>query len=85
MEPRSLAVDARVVAEAERFRDELPQLMQKYAGRWIVFHEGQVVSSHATEEEAFVAGLSSPGPDAGHVVAAVREIEDVFVGAPTDL
>ncbi len=87
---RALDVDPlelrqRVLAEGERFRAELPALLPIYGERWVVFRDGKVASAHATEEEAYVAGLEHFGPYGGHVVAIVREVEVVMVGAITAL
>lgn len=85
MTAHAAVVRARVLAEARRFRAMLPELMAEHAERWIVFHEGRVVSTHDTEEEAYVAGLTTPGPEAGHVVAVVRAPEAVVVDSLTTL
>lgn len=74
-------VRQRVLAEAARFRAKLPQLLPRYAERWIVFRNDEVVSVHSGEEEAYVAGLKQFGPDGGHVVALVREPENVVLSA----
>ncbi len=80
-----LALRERVLAEAERFRAALPALLPIYGERWVVFRDGEVASAHATEEEAYVAGLERFGPYGGHVVAVVREAEAVMLGAITAL
>ncbi|TMQ05840.1 MAG: hypothetical protein E6J90_47860 [Deltaproteobacteria bacterium] len=71
----------RVLAEAARFRAKLPQLLPRYADQWVVFRDDEVISAHATEEEAYVAGLKRFGPDGGHVVVVVREPENVVLSA----
>ena len=83
-EPRSGKDDAAwasrydaVLAETLRFRSMLPVLMPEYRDRWVVFREGQVHSDHATEEEAFIAGLDRFGPSGGHIVAVVRPVEPI--------
>lgn len=76
-----LLVRQRVLAEAERFRAKLPQLLPHYAEQWVVFRDDEVISTHATEEEAYVAGLKRFGLDGGHVVAVVREPENVVLSA----
>ena len=76
-----LPVRQRVLAEAARFRAKLPQLLPRYAEQWVVFRDDEVISAHATEEEAYVAGLKRFGPDGGHVVAVVREPENVLLSA----
>ena len=76
-----LPVRQRVLAEAARFRAKLPVLLARYAEQWVVFRDDEVVSTHATQEEAYVAGLDRFGPDGGHVVAVVREPESVVLSA----
>jgi len=76
-----LPVRQRVLAEAARFRAKLPVLLPRYSEQWVVFRDDEVVSAHATEEEAYVAGLDRFGPDGGHVVAVVREPERVILSA----
>jgi len=81
VETSVLPVRQRVLAEAARFRAKLPVLLPRYSGQWVVFRDDEVVSAHATEEEAYVAGLDRFGPDGGHVVAVVREPESVVLSA----
>ena len=76
-----LPVRQRVLAEAARFRAKLPVLLPRYSEQWVVFRDDEVVSAHATEEEAYVAGLDRFGPDGGQVVAVVREPESVILSA----
>lgn len=71
----------RVMAEAARFRAKIPQLLEDYRDMWVVFRDGAVVSAHADEETAYVAGLRQFGPGGGHVVAVVREPEPVLLSA----
>jgi hypothetical protein len=80
-----LAVRDRVLAEAARFRARLPSLLPAYSNRWVVFRDGEVISAHDSEEDAYVAGLERFGPDGGHVVAVVREAEVVILSALTAL
>jgi hypothetical protein len=44
-----------------------------YADRWVVFRDGEVVSVHDSEEEAYRAGLAKFGRQVGHVVAKVAD------------
>lgn len=80
-----LPVRQRVLAEAARLRAKLPQLLPRYAEQWVVFRDNEVISAHATEEEAYVAGLQRFGPHGGHVVAVVREPESVVLSAAVAL
>jgi hypothetical protein len=63
----------RVRQEMRRFEASLPRLMPLYAGRWVVFRDGNVVSVHDTEELAYRAGLETFGRHGGHVIARVAE------------
>ena len=74
-----------VMAEALRFRSMIPTLMPVHRDRWVVFREGQVHSVHATEEEAFVAGLDRFGPLGGHIVAVVRPVEPIALSGTAAL
>jgi hypothetical protein len=80
---RELAAEVRkrVFAEAERFRDRLAELMPQYAGKWVVFRDGDVVSAHESDEEAYLQGLRRFGPDGGQVIAIVSEPEIVVLSA----
>lgn len=63
----------KVLAETERFLAALPELMKQHPGRWVVFRDGQVVSDHATEDEAYRDAVARFGLDGGFVVAPVVE------------
>jgi hypothetical protein len=56
-----------------RFEASLPRLKPLYADRWVVFRDGEVVSVHDSEEEAYRAGLAAFGRQGGHVVAKVAD------------
>ena len=70
-----------VKAESERFYKALPALMEKYHHRWVVFRDGELVSDHATEEEAFKDALGRFGPSGGFVVAPVEDVHATPVTA----
>ena len=70
-----------VFAETMRFRSVLTSLLSRYEGRWVVFRDGEVASSHDTEEQAYIAGLDRFGPEGAHVIALVRESQVVTLGA----
>jgi len=74
-----------VLAETLTFRSMIPALLPDYRDRWVVFREGQVHSIHATEEEAFVAGLDRFGPSGGHIVAVVRPVEPIALSGTAAL
>lgn len=64
-----------VLEETERFEQALPQLLlTTCAGKWVVFKDGSVVSTHDTEAEAYDAGIATCGIDGGHVVAKVAPL-----------
>jgi hypothetical protein len=56
-----------------RFAAALPRLKPQYAGRWVVFKDGEVASAHDSEEAAYRAGLEQFGRLGGQVVARVAE------------
>lgn len=62
-----------VLKETLRFREMLPTLMLCHAGKWVLFKDGQVIGTHATETEAFEAGVSTFGSEGGFVVALVAK------------
>ena len=61
----------RVREEMGRFREALPRLLSELEGRWVVFRDGEVVSVHDDEEQAYIAGMERFGPDGGQVIALV--------------
>lgn len=63
----------RVHEEMRRFKASLPRLKPLYAGRWVVFRDGEVVSVHDSEEDAYRAGLEEFGRQGGHVIARVAD------------
>ncbi len=66
-----LTIAEEVLAETKRFRQELPQLLKRYPGRWVVFKNGAVDSDHPDERSAYRAALEKYGPQGGYVVAPV--------------
>jgi hypothetical protein len=71
----------RVRQEMRRFEASLPRLKPLYADRWVVFRDGDVVSAHDTEEQAYRAGLATFGRHGGHVVAKVADPRTVPLSA----
>ncbi len=61
-----------VLEETIRFHAAMPDLLQAYAGRWVVFREGRVSSTHATEDDAYTAGLLAYGRDETYIVDRVE-------------
>lgn len=62
-----------ILKESQMFREMLPSLLPSYAGKWVLFRDGGVVSVHATETDAYQAGVSKFGVEGGFVVAQVIE------------
>jgi len=56
-----------------RFEASLPRLKPLYADRWVVFRDGEVVSVHDSEEDAYRAGLAKFGRRGGQVIAKVAD------------
>lgn len=68
--------------EMRRFKEALPNLMAgKCAGRWVVFKDGEVKSTHDDEAAAFHAGLEAFGTDGGHLVIQVAEPQVIRLNA----
>jgi hypothetical protein len=70
-ETLELSAAERVKVETERFRAALPELFKKYPGKWVVFHEGKLISVHDTPDQAFEAGLKAFGREGGQVIGQV--------------
>ena len=60
-----------VLEESRRFRAALPNLLERHAGQWVVFSDGQVSSVHADADTAYREGMMRFGPDASYVVDQV--------------
>ena len=71
----------RVREETARFRAALPDLLQKYPGKWVVFRDGQVHSVHESADAAFRAGLEAFGREGSQVIAQVVELPPAPVTA----
>jgi hypothetical protein len=65
--------EQKVREESRRFRAALPGLLDRYAGRWVVFVNGQVAEDCDDEEEAYAAGVRRFGVKGGFVIAQVTE------------
>jgi predicted small secreted protein len=70
-----------VFKEMERFDKALPELQKTHQGQWVVYKGGEITSSHATEEEAYQAGLDAFGRMGGHVVVQVISQEPTPLSA----
>ncbi len=73
----------RVLEESRRFRTRLPELVQQYNGRWVVFLDGDVKGAFDDEEDAYAAAVTKFGVRGGFVIARVdpRVCEPVDVTA----
>jgi len=67
------SIEERVRAESERFHAALPTLTQRYAGRWVIYMDGEVQGDYPTLEAAYRAAIEKYGPDGGFVVGQVVE------------
>lgn len=70
-----------VLKETLKFREMLPTLMLSHAGEWVLFKDERVISAHATEMEAFEAGVSAFGSEGGFVVALVAKTKATLINA----
>jgi hypothetical protein len=72
---KQMGTDAaeRVREENERFRKALPELLETYPNRWVVFRDGAVISDHDSQLAAYTAAVEAFGPHGGFVVAPVKE------------
>lgn len=80
---RNDEVHQRVLEESRRFRARLPELLQRYDGRWVVFIRDAVAGDFADEESAYVAGVQWFGVRGGFVIARVDEDADKPVICPS--
>lgn len=72
-EPLADPVHQQVREESRRFRAQLPELIKKYAGRWVVFRDGAVQADFDDEETAYTSGVQEFGVRGGFVIARVVE------------
>ena len=71
-------IDQQVHAEYARFKQALPGLLDgANRGEWVVFLDGEVRSSHTTEDDALASAIGTFGQDAPYVIAQVEEISPV--------
>jgi hypothetical protein len=68
-------VAERVLAESLELRRQMPALMKRIRGKWVVFRDGKVQSQHRTEDAALRAGLKRYGVHGAFVIARVEPIE----------
>lgn len=66
--------------EMKRFREALPRLLKgPYAGKWVVFKDGDVRTAHETAAEAHKAGARALGIFGGQVIAQVVEEKPLII------
>lgn len=68
-----MTTNEKVLKETLRFREELPELLKTLPGKWVVFRDGKVHSSHDDKRAAHRAGLSAFGLDGGQIIIQVAE------------
>lgn len=69
-----MSTSDRVLQETLRFREMLPDLLKTdLAGKWVVFKDGKVHSSHDDKRAAHKAGREAFGYDGGHAIIQVAE------------
>jgi hypothetical protein len=66
-------VEKRVLDEKQLYRRQLPDLLSKFPGKWVVFREGGVQAVHDDLDGAYREALRRYGPLGGFVVTQVRE------------
>jgi hypothetical protein len=74
-------VEELVLEETRCFRAAIPQLMQQYRGRWVVFRGGKMRGDYASADGAYCAALKIFGADGGFVVGQVAEFGPTPVSA----
>jgi hypothetical protein len=74
-------LESTVLKETLKFREMLPTLMLSHAGKWVLFKGEAVISAHATEVEAYEAGVSTFGSEGGFVVALVAKTKPTPINA----
>jgi hypothetical protein len=67
--------EGKVLAEYERFKARLPELMETSAGKWVVFRDDQVQSVHDSHDAALMSAIESFGLSGGYVIAPVAEVK----------
>ncbi len=66
------AMCAIVNAEAEVFKAQLPDLLKKHRGKWVLFRDGRPVDFFDDYEDALIAGLEKFGREAVFLIACVE-------------
>lgn len=70
-----------ILKETLKFREMLPTLILSHGGKCVLFRDEKVISAHATETEAYEAGVTTFGPEGGFVVALVAQSKPTPINA----
>lgn len=62
-----------ISAEKQEFRKQLPHLLEKHRGKWVIFKDGKVVEFFNQQDEAYARALDLYGPDEPFLVEEVQE------------
>ncbi|MCG8556431.1 MAG: hypothetical protein MJD61_14250 [Proteobacteria bacterium] len=74
-------VDQMVREESERFYAKLPELLPEMEGKWVVFRDGEVKSTHDDQDAALRTALKEYGMHGGYVIAEVAEVKPAHLSA----
>ena len=61
--------------EKAAFRKQLPDLLEKYRDKWVIFKDGQLIKVFESQDDAYVAALDLYGADEPFLVDVVQEEE----------
>jgi len=65
---------ARVRAESRELDRQMPGLLRRMPGKWIVFRDGKVQSQHRSSDDALRAAVGLYGVHGAFVIARVEPI-----------
>ena len=65
----------KVLEEAQRFYEKLPELLVELQGKWVVFLDGEVRSVHDDENSAYEVATATFGPEIAFVIAQVVDVD----------
>ena len=71
----------KVLRESVEFRRQLPELLRTHSGKWVVFVDGKVVKSYASEDKAYEDALKICGPNTGFLIELVADIRPTPITA----
>lgn len=67
-------VAARVRAESRELDRQMPGLLRRIRGKWVVFRDGEVQSQHRSSDDALRAALKRYGVHGAFVIARVEPV-----------